>query len=152
MGTIYIHDILDLSSFDSDHSLLSRASRFREINMSFQCASMNVQKMAGGGFYGRMLCGGEEHMALVKYIIWMADHGFPLTRTIIKSLALEILKDSGQKTLVNTERCFTDNWWSHFKARHPELTTRIPDSLDRARVLAATPVATERFFSLRTEK
>ena len=89
----------------------------------------------------------EEEEALVRYIIWMADHGFPLTRSIIKSLALEIIKDRGQKTLVNIQRGLSDNWWSRFKARHPELTTRIPDSLDRARVLVATPVAIDRFLA-----
>lgn len=91
----------------------------------------------------------EEEEALVRYVIWMVDHGFPLTRTIIKSLALEILKDSGWKTPL---RVLSDNWWSRFKARHPEPTTWIPDSLDRARVLATTPAAIERssFAYLRT--
>lgn len=74
--------------------------------------------------------------------------GFSLTRAIIKSLALEIIKDSGWKTLTNIEKGPSDNWWSRFIARHPELTTRTPDSLDRARVLAATPEAIEKFFCL----
>lgn len=30
----------------------------------------------------------EEEEALVTHIVWMADHGFPLTRTVIKCLAL----------------------------------------------------------------
>ena len=60
MGTIYIRVTLDPSSFNSDDSLSSRASHFGEIHMSFQRAPMNVHKMAGGGFYGRTLRGGEE--------------------------------------------------------------------------------------------
>ena len=43
-------------------------------------------------------------LALVNYIVWMADHGFPLTRTIIKCLALEVIKDSSRKTLVYLEK------------------------------------------------
>ncbi len=35
-----------------------------------------------------------------------------------------------------------------FKARHTKLTPRTLDSLDRARVLVATPEAIEKFFSL----
>ena len=78
----------------------------------------------------------------------MANHSFPLTRTVIKGLALEIVKDSSQKTLVNLDKGPNDNWWARFKARHPELTTRTTDSLDRARVLAATPGAIEKNFRL----
>ncbi|KAL7408191.1 hypothetical protein ABVT39_019599 [Epinephelus coioides] len=78
----------------------------------------------------------------------MADHGFLLTRSIIKCLTLEIIKDSGRETLVNVKKGLSDNWWSRFKTRHPELTSLTPDSLDRARVLAATPEAIEKFFSL----
>lgn len=90
----------------------------------------------------------DEEEALVRYIIWMADHGFPLTRTIVKGLAQEMIKDSSRKTLVNLQKGPSDNWWARFKARHPELTSRTPDSLDRARVLSATPEAIDRFFSL----
>ncbi|XP_067283522.1 uncharacterized protein [Pseudorasbora parva] len=90
----------------------------------------------------------EEEESLVNYIVWMADHGFPLTRTIVKCLALEIIKESSRKTLVNLETGLSDNWWVRFKARHPDLTTRTPDSLDRARVLAATPEGIDNFFKL----
>ncbi|KAL7396914.1 hypothetical protein ABVT39_013527 [Epinephelus coioides] len=90
----------------------------------------------------------EEEEALVNYIVRMVDHGFPLTRTIIKCLALEIIKERSQHTLVNLEKGPSDNLWARFKAHHPKLTTRTLDSLDRARVLAATPEAIEKFFIL----
>ena len=103
-----------------------------------QCQKLSVRKVAekyniprstvAEHKLGRFQCGPhpnravslEQEESLVNYIIWMADHGFPLTRAIIKSLALEIIKDSGRKTLTNIEMGLSDNWWSLFKADHPD--------------------------------
>ncbi|XDV31338.1 hypothetical protein PO909_034047 [Leuciscus waleckii] len=91
-----------------------------------------------------------EEDALISFIFWMADHGFPVTRALVKVLASGIIKESGRadSTTVNLEKGPSDVWWSRFKARHPELTSRTADSLDRARVHGATPEAIEGFFQL----
>lgn len=80
----------------------------------------------------------------------MADHGFPVTGAVVKVLAIGIIKESGRgdSTTVNLEKGPSDVCWSRFKARHPELTSRTADSLDRARVHGATPEAIEGFFKL----
>ncbi|KAJ8348791.1 hypothetical protein SKAU_G00273800 [Synaphobranchus kaupii] len=80
----------------------------------------------------------------------MADHGFPITRSLVKVLAIGIIRESGRSntTRVNLEKGPSDMWWSRFKARHPALTMRTADSLDRARVHGATPEAIEGFFSI----
>ncbi|ROL41877.1 Myb-like protein V [Anabarilius grahami] len=80
----------------------------------------------------------------------MGDHGFPLTRSLIKVLAMGIIKESdrSKSTTVNMEKGPSDVWWARFKARHPELTSRTADSLDRARVHCATLEAFEGFFKL----
>ncbi|KAJ8340714.1 hypothetical protein SKAU_G00353470 [Synaphobranchus kaupii] len=77
----------------------------------------------------------------------MADHGFPITRSLVKVLAIGIIRESGRSntTRVNLEKGPSDMWWSRFKARHPALTMRTADSLDRARVHGATPEAIEGF-------
>ncbi|XP_042578769.1 tigger transposable element-derived protein 6-like [Cyprinus carpio] len=92
---------------------------------------------------------GEEEV-LLSFIFWMADHGFPVTRSLVKALAVGIIKESGRSetTTVNLEKGPSDVWWSRFKARHPELASRTADSLDRARVHGATPEAIEAFFRL----
>ncbi len=92
---------------------------------------------------------GEEE-ALLSFIFWMADHGFPVTRSLVKVLTTGIIKESGrtETTTVNLEKGPSDVWWSRFKARHPELASRTADSLDRARVHGATPEAIEGFFKL----
>ncbi|KAJ8369676.1 hypothetical protein SKAU_G00097040 [Synaphobranchus kaupii] len=90
-----------------------------------------------------------EEEALLSFIFWMADHGFPITRSLVKVLAIGIIRESGRSntTRVNLEKGPSDMWWSRFKARHPALTMRTADSLDRARVHGATPEAIEGFFS-----
>lgn len=78
----------------------------------------------------------------------MADHAFPISRTVVKALAVAIIKESGRSTVVNLERGLSDNWWSRFRARHPELSARVPDPLNRARVQGATPAAIKGFFDV----
>ncbi|ROJ36676.1 hypothetical protein DPX16_0893 [Anabarilius grahami] len=67
---------------------------------------------------------------------------------MVKVLAIGIIKESSrsQSTTVNMEKRPSDVWWARFEARHPELTSRTADSLDR--VHAATPKAIEGFFKL----
>ncbi|KAL0185282.1 hypothetical protein M9458_020979 [Cirrhinus mrigala] len=79
----------------------------------------------------------------------MVDHGFPVTRSLVKVLATGI-KEGGhtEATTVNLETGPSDVWWSRFKTRHPELTSWTADSLDRARVHGATSEAIEDFFKL----
>ncbi|KAL1277156.1 hypothetical protein QQF64_023829 [Cirrhinus molitorella] len=83
-----------------------------------------------------------EEEALVSFIFWMADHGFPVTRSLVKVLATGIIKESGRhdSTTVNLEKGPSGMWWSRFKARHPELASRMADSLDRARVHGAQSI------------
>ncbi|XP_031669824.1 uncharacterized protein LOC116359919 [Oncorhynchus kisutch] len=90
----------------------------------------------------------EEEHSLICYVLWMADHAFPISRTVVKALAVAIIKESGRSTVVNLERGLSDNWWSRFRARHPELSARVADPLHRARVQGATPAAIKGFFDV----
>ncbi|KAK6312489.1 hypothetical protein J4Q44_G00181530 [Coregonus suidteri] len=78
----------------------------------------------------------------------MADHAFPISRTVVKALVVAIIKESGRSTIVNLERGLSDNWWSRFRARHPELSARVPNTLNRARVHGATPATIKGFFDV----
>jgi len=65
----------------------------------------------------------------------MADHSFPVTRSLVKILVTGIIKESGRTdTTVNLEKGLSDVWLSRLKDRHLELTSRTADSLDRSRV------------------
>lgn len=56
----------------------------------------------------------KEEEALVGYILWMAEHAFPISRPVVKLLATKIVRDSVRATLVNIEKGVSDNWWASF--------------------------------------
>ena len=62
----------------------------------------------------------------------MASHAFPLNIKQIKGFAWALLIRSGREKQFK-ERGPTEKWWRDFKKRHPELSLRTPDSLDRGR-------------------
>ncbi|CAH1276962.1 JRKL [Branchiostoma lanceolatum] len=78
----------------------------------------------------------EDEKALVNYSIYMAEKGFPLTAGVIKALAKAVDKESCKKR--GEEPRFGgklpgSKWWRCFRRRHPEISMRCPDKLDRAR-------------------
>ena len=74
----------------------------------------------------------EEESSLKNYIFYMASHAFPLNIKQIKGFAWALLIRSGREKQFK-ERGPTEKWWRGFKKRHPELSLRTPDSLDRGR-------------------
>ena len=62
----------------------------------------------------------------------MASHAFLLNVKQIKGFAWALLIRSGREKQFK-ERGPTEKWWRGFKKRHPELSLRTPDSLDRGR-------------------
>ena len=74
----------------------------------------------------------EEEDALVSYLIYMAQHGFPLTRTMTKAFAWGIAKRSGNDNRFNPECGPGEHWWVNFQKRHPQLTLRTTDKLERS--------------------
>ena len=59
-----------------------------------------------------------EKESLVSYLIYMANRGFPLTRTMVKAFAWSIAKRCGT---CDTEYGPGEKWWTLFKQRHPQL-------------------------------
>ena len=61
-----------------------------------------------------------EEEALVVYHLYMADRGFPLTRTLLKAFAWTLAKRSGNGDHFNAETGPWKHWWTNFKSGHPE--------------------------------
>lgn len=78
----------------------------------------------------------EEEDALVSYLIYMAQRGFPLTRTMTKAFAWAIAKGSGNDNRFNPECGPGEDWWVNVRKRHPQLTLRTTDKLERSRAEA----------------
>ncbi len=69
----------------------------------------------------------------------MADHGYPLTRTMVKAYGYAIAKKSGNEDRFNKEFEPGEHWWINFRKRHPKVTLRRADMLDRSRAEALNP-------------
>ncbi|XP_019628182.1 PREDICTED: uncharacterized protein LOC109472769 [Branchiostoma belcheri] len=84
----------------------------------------------------------DEEQALVVYAKYLAAKGFPLTVRAMKALAHEIeLKASKARSEPSkfTESGPGQKWWRGFRRRHPDLTLRSPDQLDRERASFSGP-------------
>ena len=90
----------------------------------------------------------EEENALVSYLVYMANRGFPLTRTMVKAFAWAIAKCSGNDGRFNQEYGPGEHWWANFRKRHPKLTLRKTDKLERSCAKALNPEVVEEYFKL----
>jgi hypothetical protein len=65
-----------------------------------------------------VLTAGEED-ALMSYLIYMAERGFPLTRTVTMAFAWAIAKRSGTADCFNPESGPGKHWWGNFLQAAP---------------------------------
>ena len=89
-----------------------------------------------------------EEDVLESYLIYMANHGFPLTRTMVKAFAWSIAKKFGKAGRFNEEYGPGEKWWLLFKQRHPQLSHRRSDPLDRNRAEALNPSIVNEYYDL----
>ncbi len=89
-----------------------------------------------------------EEDALVAYLLYMADRGFPLTRTMVKAFAWTLAKWSGNGDRFNAETGPGEHWWTHFKSFHPEITLRMWDMLERTHAEALNQVTVNEYLTL----
>lgn len=94
----------------------------------------------------------EEENSLTEYLLYMAKCGFPLTRTMVKAFAWAIAKRAGKGDRFNADYGPTDHWWQLFKNRHPILTLRKSDNLERSRAEAFNPEIVKEYFQLLLEQ
>ena len=90
----------------------------------------------------------EEEESLTNYLLYMADRGFPLTRTMVKAFAWAIAKRSGKDKRFNHEQGPSEHWWQLFRGRHPHIVLRKSDKLDRNRAEAFNEVIFKEYFDL----
>ena len=93
--------------------------------------------------------GEENEKALVRYITYMAEHRYPVTKKQVIGLAWAI-------SLEKNKECFlkhgpTNKWWRCFRQRHKDLTMRKPENIDAGRFKNATPEVIDSYFALLKE-
>ena len=89
-----------------------------------------------------------EEKALCNYLFYMAERGFPLTRSMVMAFAWAIAIRSGNGSHFNPELGPGEHWWTGFRKRklHPALTLRKVDRLDRSRAECLDPEVVEEYF------
>ncbi|KAH3835204.1 hypothetical protein DPMN_108552 [Dreissena polymorpha] len=92
----------------------------------------------------------DEEDALVSYIGYMANRGFPLSIQQLIGFAWCIAKERGRGD-VFSDSGPSRSWWNGFKSRHPGLGLRRPDSLDRGTASLGSVNALREYFSLLKE-
>ena len=90
----------------------------------------------------------EEEAALMSYLVYMAQRGFPLTRTMTMAFAWAIAKRAGNAERFNPDLGPGKHWWSNFCKRHPRLTLRKSDKLDRSCAECLNPEVVGESFDL----
>ena len=78
----------------------------------------------------------------------MADHRYPLTKSMAKAYAWAIVKRTGTTDRFNSEISPGDHWWFNFRRRHPKLMLRKIDMLERSRAEALNPEVVSEYFQL----
>ena len=101
-----------------------------------------LKKSSKGTGFGSLLGSGGEAL-LESHIIWMDSRGFPLTWRSIRTIARDIAVINGISDFVASA-----GWVKRFKRRHPELTTRIAQSLERTRVGGMNPDSIQKYFEI----
>lgn len=88
----------------------------------------------------------REEEALASYLLYMAERGFPLTSSMARAFAWAVSLRSGTSDRFNEETGPGKHWWSNFRARHPELTLRTADNLERSRANSLTREVIDSYF------
>ncbi len=71
--------------------------------------------------------------------LYMAEHRYPVTRSQVINLAWAIAKQAG-KANTFSDAGPTLKWWRGSRDRHPELSLRKPESVDRGRATGIYPL------------
>ena len=88
----------------------------------------------------------QEEKALCSYLIYMAERGFPLTRRMVMAFAWAIALRSGNGDRFNPELGPGEHWWINFHKRHPEISLRKVDKLERSRAECLDPEVVKEYF------
>ena len=88
----------------------------------------------------------EEESALTAYLLYMAEHGFPLTSSMAMGFAWAVSIRSGTQDRFNADIEPGKHWWRSFCSRHPELSLHTADNLERSRANALTRDVVDSYF------
>ena len=144
---------------DNDMRSAMSAVNNKEMTIYAAAASFNVPRKTLDDRIKGLVCHGtnpgpstaltfEQENALESYLFYMAEHGYPLTRTMVKAYGWAIAKRSGSGDRFNEEFGPGVKWWANLKKRHPKVSLRRVDMLERTRAEALNPKIVDEYFDL----
>ena len=86
-----------------------------------------------------------EECMLVQWSLHMADVGYGRTREQL-CLTVKTILDKDDRENPFRDNCPGKDWWYAFLRRHPELSVRLPESLQMARASSCTPQRLEKWY------
>ena len=109
---------------------VTQAAKF--FNIPRQTLSDKVNRLHQQTYGGKTALSEEDEAALFDYVMYMASIAHPLSVSDVKMFAWSIAKRSSNPSCFS-ENGPSDKWWRGFKNRHPRITLRKPDKLERRR-------------------
>ena len=90
----------------------------------------------------------DEERILVDYCMFMVKCSHPLTVPVVQAFTWAIVRKNNQPSRFHAKNGPSWKWRQGFKKRHPEISLRKPDNLDRGRSRMSNQVAMDKFFKL----
>ena len=89
----------------------------------------------------------EEEGALASYVLYIAERGFPLTINMVQACAWAVSLRANTQARFNNETGPGKYWWRGFRLRHPPLSLRTSDNLERSRTSALKREVIDKYFA-----
>lgn len=94
----------------------------------------------------------EEEKALVSYMKYLAQQGFPMTREMVRKYIISIYRTNGRNPSFNMETGPSNKWFKKFLKRNPDINERKPEGQDRSRHRMSNPQVMDQYFDLLTSE
>ncbi|VDI42664.1 Hypothetical predicted protein [Mytilus galloprovincialis] len=90
----------------------------------------------------------EEETSSINYVKYMAERGVPLTRRMLKACVISSVEKSGKTILFILDKGSSNKCFNKFLNRHPELSEKLPEQQNKARIRISNVTFVEQYFKL----
>ena len=91
------------------------------------------------------LLNAQDELTVVNYATFMASRGVPLTRHVLKRIAIEIILQRGGDSRVNGTTGPSNKWVRRFLQRHQSLSVRTAHPLEQDRITLSQGTVSDYF-------
>ena len=136
-----------MEAVESGSMNVTEASKVFDIPRQTLSDRIKGKYTKAGGSRKRELTKDEERI-LIDYCIFITKCSHPLTVPVVKAFPWAIVRKSNRPSRFHATNGLSWKWWQGFKKRHPEISLRKPDNLNRGRSRMNNQVVMDKFFKL----